>query len=45
MGIFSFYNMPHFGMRNRPFQELKQAISHPEMGNIRTPDGFFRTTL
>ena len=42
MSIFSFYNMHHFGLRNRPFQGLKQAISHPEMGFIGTRNGQYR---
>jgi len=42
MDIFSFYNMHHFGMRNRPFQGLKQAISHPEMGFIGTRNGQYQ---
>lgn len=34
--ILSHCEKHHFGLRNRPFQELKQAISHPNMGFIAT---------
>ena len=41
-GILSLCEKHHFGLRNGPFQKLKQAISHPNMGFIALRNGQYQ---